>query len=310
MSASSGADRRSRRRSVSNGSKSGSTRIGGSVPSSLRHAVHVGDLPTYASQSKTRETGRTRHGAMVVRAEGTFRRARAGEPSIARECPGGPSRAPAVGLHAARIRRLGRALSLGVRDPGPHRPARHVAEPVAVPSQLPGARRRPVRSRGRSSRHRRLGRLLDLARRQPVPRLARDGQLPDVPVRRDRAVRRRAVSHDRRPGPPRDPGKVERRVRRDGGADAPARPLGRPRHARRRRALRGLLSPRVPRVGPRAPRRLRGLLRHLLEGLPEPAGLLEGQRRSPVERLVHGRVLFDRSGRDRPAARSTRPPAS
>ena len=90
------------------------------------------------------------------------------------------------------------AVPVGLHDPGPDRPARHVAEPLAVPAQLPGARGRPVRPGRRAARDRRLGRLLDLARWQPVPRLAGDGQLPDLSLRRDRALRRRALPHDRR----------------------------------------------------------------------------------------------------------------
>ena len=51
----------------------------------------------------------------------------------------------------------------------------------------------------------------------------------------------------------RDPGQVERRVRRDGAPDAPPGPVGWARHARRRRVVRDLLPARVPRVGPRPP---------------------------------------------------------
>ena len=52
----------------------------------------------------------------------------------------------------------------------------------------------------------------------------------------------------------RHPGQVERRLRRDGGPDAPSRPVGRSGHPRGRRALRDLLPAGVPRVGSRAPR--------------------------------------------------------
>ena len=54
---------------------------------------------------------------------------------------------------------------------------------------------------------------------------------------------------------------------------------------RRRCALRGVLPPGFPRVRSRAPRSVRRILRRLLEGLPEPAGVLEGRRRTPAERL-------------------------
>ena len=120
--------------------------------------------------------------------------------------------------------------------------------------------------------HRRLRRLLDLARRQPVPRLAGDRPLPHVPLRRGRALGGRPLPHARRPRAPRDRRQVERRLRRHGHADAAARPLRRPRHARRRRALRSLLPARVPRDGPRAPRRVRRLVRALLGGLPLAPG--------------------------------------
>ena len=66
----------------------------------------------------------------------------------------------------------------------------------------------------------------------------------------------------------------------------------------------------VPRGRARAARRLRRLVRPLLGGLPQPSGLLEGQRRHAAERLVHGGVLLGRPRRHGPAARSTRPPGS
>ena len=65
--------------------------------------------------------------------------------------------------------------------------------------------------------------------------------LPLVPVRRDRAVRRRELPHAGRTPPPGDQRQVQRRLRRDDHADAAAGRVRRAGHPRRRRALRGLL---------------------------------------------------------------------
>src|SRR5439155_13010476 len=70
------------------------------------------------------------------------------------------------------------------------------------------------------------------------------------------------------------------------------------RDARRRRSLRGLVSPRLPHVCARPPRRVRRLVRALLGGLPLTAGVLEEDRPRPPERLVHGGLLLGRRGRD------------
>ena len=160
-----------------------------------------------------------------------------------------PARASAVGLRPARLRRrAGAALPVDLRHPGLHRPARHVAEPLGVRREdVPGARGRRLRVGRRPAGDRRLGRRVDEARRLTVPRLARDRALPHVPLRRARAVRRRAVPHDGRGAAPRDPGEVVRRLRRDGDADAPPRPVRRLRDACGRRALRGLLREGLPR---------------------------------------------------------------
>ena len=61
-----------------------------------------------------------------------------------------------------------------------------------------------------------------------------------------RPVRRCALPHAAVAGPSRHRGQVERRLRRDGDAHAPARSLRRVRDARGRRALRGELSARHP----------------------------------------------------------------
>ena len=187
-----------------------------------------------------------------------------------------------------------------LRDPGPDRPARHVAQPLPVPAQLPGARRRAVRERRVAA-----PRLvvfvdaLDVARREPVHRLAGHRALPHVHLRRARALRRRALPDAGGRRAPRDRRQVERRLRRDGRRDAAARRLRRPRHARRRRALRDVLPARLPQVGARAARQLRRLVRSLLGGLPQPSGPVQGDRRQPPERLVHGRLLLGRRGRHR-----------
>ena len=78
------------------------------------------------------------------------------------------------------------------------------------------------------------------------------------------AVRRRALSDARAGRASRDRRQVERRLRRDGDAHAAPRSLRGARNARRRRAVRALLSPGLPRRGPRAARRLRRLVRPFL----------------------------------------------
>ena len=138
-------------------------------------------------------------------------------------------------------------VRLGLRDPGTDRSARHVAEPVPVPPELPGAGRRPLRARRGAARDRRLGRLLDLARREPVPRFAGDRQVPDLPLRRGRALRRRALPDARRPLPPGIQGSRA-------AATAPwscrccDRTSGRAGDARRRCPLRDVLPAGVPRA--------------------------------------------------------------
>ena len=110
-----------------------------------------------------------------------------------------PARAAALGLRAAGLRRRRRAaLPVDLRDPGPDRPARHVAQPHPVPAELPRARGRDVRARGVAAVPARLRRRVDVARRKPVHRLARDRPLPHVHLRGDRAVRGRALPDARR----------------------------------------------------------------------------------------------------------------
>ena len=95
-----------------------------------------------------------------------LRGARLRKPGLVGQPSRRSSRAAVVGVPTARLRRRARApLPVRVRDPRADRPARHVAEPLGVPSQLPRTGRRALR-RGRGAAvRRRLGRWLDLARR-------------------------------------------------------------------------------------------------------------------------------------------------
>src|SRR5947208_3281357 len=77
-------------------------------------------------------------------------------------------------------------------------------------------------------------------------------------------------------------------------ADAPPGPVRRARLPRRGRAVRSVLPPRVRQDGPNPPRRVRRILRGLLEGLPVAPGVRQGVRRMGAERVVHGRVLLSR----------------
>ena len=136
------------------------------------------------------------------------------------------------------------------------------------------------------------------------------GPLPHVPLRRGGPVGGRDLPHPGRRREPRHRRQVERRLRRDGDADAPAGRLRRAGHPRGGRALRDVLPPGVPRGRAGAPRRLRRLVREVLGGLPLAPGVLEEERLPPRQQLHDGRVLLGRGGRDGHAARSTRRPAS
>ncbi len=73
---------------------------------------------------------------------------------------------------------------------------------------------------------------------------------------------------------------VERRLRRDGHADAAARSVGRPGHPRRRRAVRGLLRPRLRALSRRLLRDgYDGSYDRFLADFREPAPLHQGRRR-------------------------------
>ena len=101
------------------------------------------------------------------------------------------------------VRRRGDAGAVGLRDPGVHRPGRHVARALARSSRRRRAAGRDVRRRRLPGGDRRVRRRVDLARRLAVPQLVRHRPLPGLPVRRGRAVRRRALPDARRPRPPR-----------------------------------------------------------------------------------------------------------
>ena len=128
-----------------------------------------------------------------------------------------------------------------LRHPGLHRPPRHVGQPHAVPAAVLRDRRPGVRQRAGAGRGRGLRRRLDDVRRLAVRRLPRHRRLPLLPLRRGRAVGRRALPDGAAARAPRDHGQVERRVRRVHHADAAAGPVRRARLARRRRAVRVLL---------------------------------------------------------------------
>ena len=144
----------------------------------------AGQPSTCRSASTRRDTTQPDAGSLDDRLGGPAGRARARE----RGAPRQPARrsvpAAGLGLRPSRLRRVGAALPERLRDPGDDGAARHVAQPEPVPPQLPRARRRAVRGRRRAAGDRRVRRLLDVVRRQPVPRLARHGPLPHVPLRR------------------------------------------------------------------------------------------------------------------------------
>ena len=154
------------------------------------------------------------------------------------------------------------AAAVDLPDPGAHRAARHVAQPLRVPAERAGARRRALRRRAaarrRSSSSSTRGRRTAARSSSTRPAVGNyhtylcDEVVPFVDAHYRDARRRRASRHHRQ---------VERRLRRDGHADAAARPLRRARDARGRRALRALLPAGLPRGGARAARRVRRLVR-------------------------------------------------
>ena len=104
------------------------------------------------------------------------------------------------------------------------------------------------------------------------------------------AFRGRAVPDARLARSPRPDGQVERRLRRDGRADAAPGRVRRARHPRRGRAVRGLLSARVPGSRAATARRVRRLLGHVLR-----AG-----RRTPIGRSGSGSCCSSCTGTRRP----------
>ncbi len=238
---------------------------------------------------------------MVVRAGGPLRGDGLRERVAAREPAGRSARAAALGLPAARLRRrAGTPLPVHLHDPGPHRPARHVAEPLAVSPELPRAGRRAVRRRRRAAGDRRVGgrwtslggsQFLDSPGTGNYHTYLCDEVVPwvDARYRTLAAPEHRGIA-----------GKSS------GGYGAMVTPMLRP------DLFGGLAThagdalfemcylPEFREVGPRAPRRLRGLVRPVLGGLPVASGLLEGERRRPPQQLVHGRLLLGRPRRHRP----------
>src|SRR5690348_7753506 len=207
-----------------------------------------------------RDLIRTHSGTVVAGGGGTLRRARDRERRPPRQPARRSARPPALGLRPPRVRRRARpAVSLDLPDPGHDRPGRHVAEPQRLPADDARANRPALRGGGLPARARSRRRLLDVVRRLAVHRLAWDRPLHGVPLRRGRLVRRLPLPDARRAWASRPHGKVERRLRCNGRADAAARRVRRPRDPRRGCALRALLPARVPPDGPRAPRRVRRL---------------------------------------------------
>ena len=110
----------------------------------------------------------------------------------------GASRQPARRSARAPAARLGArghvaALPVRLRDPGHGGHGRRLVQRRAVDAVVPRPDRR-ARARGGRRARRRVHR----GRRLAVPRLAGDRQLPHVPLRRDRPVRRRALPDARR----------------------------------------------------------------------------------------------------------------
>ena len=93
----------------------------------------------------------------------------------------------------SRARRRRRAGADRLRDPGLPRPGRLVGQPLPVRADDARARRRDVRRRRLPAGARRVRRRVDELRRLAVPQLVEHRAVPRLPVRRGRAVRRRAL---------------------------------------------------------------------------------------------------------------------
>ena len=214
------------------------------------------------------------------------------------------ARAPALGLPAAGLRRrAGSPLPGRLHDPGPHRPARHVAQPRAVPAQLPRARRRALRRRRRAARGRRLGGLLDVAR-TAASSSTRRGPATTTPTSATRSCpgwtpaieRSRAASTAASP------------ASRAAGYGAMVTPMLRP----------DLFGGLATHAGDalfeicylpdfrEVVRVLRddyeGSYDRFWEDFRSRPAFCEGERRRPPQRLVHGRLLLGRPGRHGPPA--------
>ena len=122
-----------------------------------------------------------------------------------------------------------------------------------------------------------------------------------LPLRRGRALGGRAVPDAGRRRPPGDHGQVQRRVRRDDHADAPAGPVRRAGHPRRGFAVRAVLRARV-RQGRASPARLRRGHLALVGRLPVAHLVHQGSRPRPAHAARRGRLLLGRAGRHRRAA--------
>ena len=200
-----------------------------------------------------------------------------------------------------------------LRDPGLHRPARHVAQPLGLPAATSPSCRRAVRGRGDAPPcivvcvdcWTSLGgsQFLDSPGTGRYHTYLCDEVVPWVDEPLPHARRARAPRHRRQ---------VERRLRRDGHADAAARPVRRPGHPRRRRPVRDAATSPSSATRARAPARPLRAARSTRSGRTSAAG-----PRSPkdgdgvlLNDVVHGRLLLGRRRRHRAAARSTRPPAS
>ena len=169
-------------------------------------------------------------GERIRRMTGRSRRACDQERGAARESTRRPARAAAVGLHAAGIRRVARPCTCSRASPA--------SSTCGGTAPRSGPRSSSCSTGSRHRRPRRLRRRLDVAsaaRSSLIPTGSGryhsylcDEIVPFV----DERYELEWLSRGRR--------QVERRLRRRGDGDAPARPLSRLRQPRRRRALRGL----------------------------------------------------------------------
>ena len=132
--------------------------------------------PRAHDPAPARRRGRRAVGAAAAR---HARPARGGERAARRQPARRPGAPAAVGLPpAGRRARPSRAAAGRLRDPGLHRPDRHVGEPRRVRADLPRAARPHVRHGRLPGRDRRDRRRVDELRRLAVPRLDLDRAVP------------------------------------------------------------------------------------------------------------------------------------